>query len=167
MILGLVRLVLGLAVAALILVLAAEVIWFPSFQLTVAAAGLLIFIVAVLFAYTNWRFRRRCGRYILRSDSRANGPCQFGRLRDDEGFGASWTTLCCDERGMELHLWFGLLGRLRFEWADITSFEVVAPSAATGLVSGVRWRAEGAPPLTFAPLLGDLDELLARFAIEK
>jgi hypothetical protein len=68
---------------------------------------------------------------------------------------------------MELHLWFGLLGRLRFEWAEITSFEAVGPSAETGLVRGVRWRAEEAPPLTFAPLLGDLDELLARFAVEK
>jgi hypothetical protein len=160
-------LILGLTVAALSLVLALAVIWLRSWQLTVTAGGLLILILALLLAYTKWRYRRRYRRYTLRSNSRAKGPPQLGRLRDDEGFGASWTTLYSDKNGMELHLWFGLLGRLGFKWADITSFEVVAPSALTGLVRGVRWRAEGAPPLTFAPLLGDLDELVAQFAIKR
>jgi hypothetical protein len=97
----------------------------------------------------------------------AQWPWQFGRLRDDEGFGSSWTTLYYDEHGIELHFWFGLLARLAFKWAEIASFEVVGPSANTGLVGGVRWRAEGAPRLTFVPLIGDLDELVARFAVEK
>jgi hypothetical protein len=95
-----VRLILGLMVAAVTLVLGVAALWVQSLRLTVTVGGLLIFVLAVLFAYTNWRFRRRFRRYLLRSDSRPNGPCQFGRLRDDEGFGSSWTTLYYDEHGI-------------------------------------------------------------------